>query len=32
MNFTNLTNFIDSLPAYGIPGCDIIAYRDHNEI
>ena len=32
MNFSNLTTFINSLPAYGIPGCDIIAYRDHKEI
>ncbi len=32
MNFTNLTNFINSLPAYGIPGADVIVYRDHKEL
>ena len=32
MNFTNLKNFIDTLPAYGIPSSDIIVYRDHKEI
>lgn len=32
MNFINLTNFIDSLPAYGIPGADVIVYRDHEEL
>ena len=32
MNFTNLKNFIDTLPAYGIPSSDVIVYRDHKEI
>ena len=32
MNFTNLTNFINSLPAYGIPTADVIVYRDHREL
>ncbi len=32
MDFTYLKNFIDTLPAYGIPSSDIIVYRDHKEI
>ncbi len=32
MNFTNLKNFIDTLPEYGIPSSDIIVYRDHKEL
>ena len=32
MDFTNLKNFIDTLPAYGIPSSDIIVYRDHKEL
>ena len=32
MDFTNLKNFIDTLPGYGIPSSDIIVYRDHEEL
>ncbi len=32
MNFTKLQEFIDSLPAYGIPSADIIVYQDHKPI
>lgn len=32
MNFTNLTNFINTLPAYGIPTADVTVYRGHEEL
>lgn len=32
MNFTNLTNFINTLPSCGIPGADIIVYREGKEL
>ena len=32
MDFTNLKNFIDTLPEYGIPSSDIIVYQNHKEL
>ena len=32
MNFTKLTNFLDSLPAIGIPGVDCIVKQGYNTI
>lgn len=29
MNFTKLSQYVDSLPAAGVPGCDLAVYRDH---
>ena len=32
MEFKKLKAVMDSLPAYGIPGCDAIAMKDHKVI
>lgn len=32
MNLTKLTQYLDSLPALGIPGCDLVIYRDHEQV
>ncbi len=32
MNFEKLTSYIDGLKNEGIPGCDLIVYKDHEEI
>ena len=32
MDFTKLTAYVDSLPAVGVPGCDLTVYRDHEQI
>ena len=32
MNLQNLTEFLNTLPAKGIPGCDVTVHRDHKEI
>ena len=32
MNLTKLTEFIDSLPAHGVPGCWCIVHKDGKEI
>ena len=32
MNFTELAAYIDSLPGLGVPGCDLVVYRDHGQI
>lgn len=32
MNFSELTKYMDTLPQYGVPGCDLAVYRDHEEI
>lgn len=32
MDFEKLDRFIDSLPGYGIPACDISVWQDHSEI
>ena len=29
MNFKALTEYVDSLAAVGVPGCDVAVYRDH---
>ncbi len=32
MDFGKLTNYMDGLSGVGIPGCDLIVYKDHKEI
>lgn len=32
MNFDALTAYLDSLAGEGIPGCDLVVYRDHQPI
>jgi len=32
MNFASLTAYLDSLKDIGIPGCDLILYKNHEEI
>ena len=32
MNFEKLAAYIDTLPAKGVPGCDFIVYKDHQQI
>ncbi len=32
MDFTNLTRYLDGLTGVGVPGCDLIVYKDHREI
>lgn len=32
MDFTRLTQFLDSLPARGIPGCDCVVYFRHQPV
>ena len=32
MNFDALTAYLDSLSAVGIPGCDLVVYRNHERI
>lgn len=32
MDFEKLTEFINSLPDYGIPSSDIVIYREHREV
>ena len=32
MDFTKLTAYVDTLPAAGVPGCDLAVYRDHAPI
>ena len=29
MDFTELTAYLDSIPALGVPGCDMAVYKDH---
>lgn len=29
MDFTELTAYLDSIPALGVPGCDMAIYKDH---
>ncbi len=32
MNFTELTAYLDSIPALGVPGCDMAVYQDHRQL
>ena len=32
MNFDSLSRYLDSLPSKGIPGCDMIIFKDHEPI
>ncbi len=32
MSFDKLSQYVDSLPAAGVPGCDLIVYRDHEVV
>lgn len=32
MNFQALTNYLDRLPEKGVPGCDLLIFKDHREI
>ena len=32
MRFAKLAAYIDTLPSVGVPGCDLIVYRDHEQI
>ena len=32
MDFTRLTEYVDSLGAVGVPGCDLTVWRDHEPI
>ena len=32
MDFTRLTAYMDALPGAGIPGCDLVVYRDHAPV
>ena len=32
MDFTALTDYVDSLGAAGVPGCDLAVYRDHEPL
>ncbi len=32
MEFKELTAYLDSIPALGVPGCDMAIYRDHQPI
>lgn len=32
MDFTRLTAYVDALPDAGIPGCDLVVYRDHAPV
>ena len=32
MNFKALTEYVDSLAAVGVPGCDVAVYRDHAPV
>ena len=32
MDFSKLTAYVDSLPSVGVPGCDLVVYRDHTPI
>ena len=32
MNFTQLTEYLDTLASVGVPGCDLVIYRDHEPI
>ncbi len=32
MNFSELTAYVDSIPALGVPGCDMAVYQDHKQI
>ena len=32
MNFSKLTDYLNDLPQEGVPGCEMIVWRDHKEI
>ena len=32
MDFTELTAYLDSIPALGVPGCDMAIYQDHKQL
>ena len=32
MDFTELTAYLDSIPALGVPGCDMAIYQDHKQV
>ena len=32
MNFKTLTEYVDSLAGVGVPGCDLVVYRDHAPV
>ena len=32
MNFTPLTSYLDTLHTVGVPGCDLVIYKDHEPI
>ena len=32
MDFSNLSAYIDTLPSVGVPGCDLVIYRDHEPL
>ena len=32
MDFSRLTEYLDHLPGEGVPGCEMIVWRDHREI
>ena len=32
MDFSKLTEYVDSLASAGVPGCDLAVYRDHEPI
>lgn len=32
MDFSELTSYVDSLQEAGVPGCDLVVYRDHEQV
>ena len=32
MDFTELTAYLDSIPALGVPRCDMAIYQDHKQV
>ncbi len=32
MDFTGLKRFVEYLPRLGVPGCDLVVYRDHEQL
>ena len=32
MDFSRLTAYVDTLPSVGVPGCDLVVYKDHAPI